>query len=134
MISIHNPVILCIGSVRKPPLQEARSKCWMCLLSSQVHYWRDSSQLRWHWVNRGVKYKAFPDHSAEPSGILTGLLPYSNYKMYIVVANNRFEGPPSNTIQFSTPEGGNQNHISEIMGYPLLPYLKSPSRRRAEIK
>ncbi|XP_076022370.1 neurofascin [Genypterus blacodes] len=71
----------------------------------KVHYWRDSSQLRWHWVNRGVKYKAFIDHSAEPSGILSGLFPYSNYKMYIVVANNRFEGPPSNTIQFSTPEG-----------------------------
>uniref|UniRef100_A0A674CMF7 Neurofascin n=1 Tax=Salmo trutta TaxID=8032 RepID=A0A674CMF7_SALTR len=39
------------------------------------------------------------------SGVLPGLIPYSNYKMYIVVANNRYEGPPSNTIEFSTPEG-----------------------------
>ncbi|KAF7667434.1 hypothetical protein LDENG_00060350 [Lucifuga dentata] len=71
----------------------------------KVYYWRDSSQLRWHWVNRAVKFKVFADDSPEPSGIITGLIPYSNYKMYIVVANNRFEGPPSNNIHFSTPEG-----------------------------
>lgn len=73
---------------------------------SQVYYWRDSSQLRWLWVNRGVKSKVFPDNDPEPSGIVTGIIPYSNYKMYIVVANSRYEGPPSNHIHFSTPEGG----------------------------
>lgn len=71
----------------------------------KVYYWRDSSQLRWHWVNRAMKSKSFPDDVPEPSGIVTNLIPYSNYKMYIVVANNRYEGPPSNNIHFSTPEG-----------------------------
>ncbi|XP_042264041.1 neurofascin isoform X2 [Thunnus albacares] len=71
----------------------------------KVYYWRDSSQLRWLRVNRGMKSKAFPDNDPEPSGVITGLIPYSNYKMYIVVANNRYEGPPSNNIVFSTPEG-----------------------------
>uniref|UniRef100_A0A8C9ZXD8 Neurofascin n=1 Tax=Sander lucioperca TaxID=283035 RepID=A0A8C9ZXD8_SANLU len=75
------------------------------LLISQAYYWRDSSQLRWLRVNRGMKSKSFPDNDPEPSGVLTGLIPYSNYKMYIVVANNRYEGPPSNNIHFSTPEG-----------------------------
>lgn len=80
------------------------------LLISQIYYWRDSSQLRWHRVNRGMKSKTFPNDDPEPSGVLTGLIPYSNYKMYIVVANNRYEGPPSNNIHFSTPEGGKKNH------------------------
>ncbi|KAM9786232.1 neurofascin [Neosynchiropus ocellatus] len=71
----------------------------------KVYYWRDSSQLRWLRVNRGMKSKAFSDDSAEPSGTVTELIPYSNYKMYIVVTNSRFEGPPSNSIHFSTPEG-----------------------------
>uniref|UniRef100_A0A8C2ZV88 Neural cell adhesion molecule L1 n=1 Tax=Cyclopterus lumpus TaxID=8103 RepID=A0A8C2ZV88_CYCLU len=71
----------------------------------KAYYWRDSSQLRWLRVNRGMKSKAFPDNDPEPSGVLTGLIPYSNYKLYIVVANNRYEGPPGNNIHFSTPEG-----------------------------
>uniref|UniRef100_UPI0037E8D4BE neurofascin n=1 Tax=Semicossyphus pulcher TaxID=241346 RepID=UPI0037E8D4BE len=71
----------------------------------KVYYWRDSSQLRWMRVNRGTKSKSFHENGPEPSGVLTGLIPYSNYKMYIVVANNRYEGPPSNYIHFSTPEG-----------------------------
>lgn len=71
----------------------------------KVYYWRDSSQLRWHRVNRGMKSESFPEDSPEPSGVLTDLVPYSNYKMYIVVANNRYEGPASNYIHFSTPEG-----------------------------
>lgn len=73
---------------------------------AQVYYWRDSSQLRWHRVDRGMKSRAFPINGPDPSGVLDGLIPYSNYKMYIVAANNRFEGPPSNNIHFSTPEGG----------------------------
>uniref|UniRef100_A0A668UP33 Neural cell adhesion molecule L1 n=1 Tax=Oreochromis aureus TaxID=47969 RepID=A0A668UP33_OREAU len=71
----------------------------------KVYYWRDSSQLRWQWVDRGMKSKAFPINGPDPSGVLDELIPYSNYKMYIVVANNRYEGPPSNNIHFSTPEG-----------------------------
>ncbi|KAF3697150.1 Neurofascin Precursor [Channa argus] len=83
----------------------ARSSIMGELKEYKVYYWRDSSQLRWMRVNRGTKFKAFPVNSLEPSGVLTELIPYSNYKMYIVVANNRYEGPPSNNIHFSTPEG-----------------------------
>lgn len=78
----------------------------MLLLVSQVYYWRERSQLRRLWVNRAMQSRAFPNNDPEPSGIVTGLFPYSNYRMYIVVANNRYEGPPSNYIHFSTPEGG----------------------------
>lgn len=78
----------------------------MLLVICQVYYWRDSSQLRWLRVNRALMSKAFPNNGPEPSGVVTGLFPYSNYRMYIVVANNQYEGPPSNNIQFSTPEGG----------------------------
>ena len=81
----------------------------MIVLISQVYYWRDSSQLKWLRVNRGMKSQAFTENVPEPSGVLTGLFPYSNYKMYIVVANNRYEGPPSNNIAFSTPEGGKRS-------------------------
>uniref|UniRef100_A0A3Q2WRR5 Neurofascin n=1 Tax=Haplochromis burtoni TaxID=8153 RepID=A0A3Q2WRR5_HAPBU len=79
-------------------------KCVLSLVS-QVYYWRDSSQLRWHWVDRGMKSKEFPINGPDPSGVLDELIPYSNYKMYIVVANSRYEGPQSNNIHFSTPEG-----------------------------
>lgn len=75
----------------------------------QVYYWRDSSQLRWLWVNRALMSKSFPNNDPEPSGFVTDLFPYSNYKMYIVVANNRYEGPASNHIHFSTPEGGRES-------------------------
>ncbi|XP_032438808.1 neurofascin isoform X3 [Xiphophorus hellerii] len=71
----------------------------------KVYYWRDSSQLRWHRVNRGMRSKVFPNSDPEPSGVVTDLIPYSNYKMYIVVTNSQYEGPPSNHIHFSTPEG-----------------------------
>ncbi|XP_014849996.1 PREDICTED: neurofascin-like, partial [Poecilia mexicana] len=71
----------------------------------KVYYWRDSSQLRWHRVNRAMRSKVFPNSNPEPSGVVTDLIPYSNYVMYIVVTNSRYEGPPSNHIHFSTPEG-----------------------------
>uniref|UniRef100_A0A8C1JMH8 Neurofascin-like n=1 Tax=Cyprinus carpio TaxID=7962 RepID=A0A8C1JMH8_CYPCA len=74
-------------------------------LVSQVYYWRESSRLPWHTVSRRIKTKSFKANGPRLSGTLTGLVPYSNYRMYIVVANNRFEGPPSNTIEFQTPEG-----------------------------
>ncbi|KAL7398325.1 hypothetical protein ABVT39_007876 [Epinephelus coioides] len=83
----------------------SRGSMMGALKEYKVYYWRDSSQLRWHRVNRGLKSQSFPDNVAEPSGVVTELIPYSNYKMYVVVSNNRYEGPPSNNIQFSTPEG-----------------------------
>uniref|UniRef100_A0A8C8J769 Neurofascin n=1 Tax=Oncorhynchus tshawytscha TaxID=74940 RepID=A0A8C8J769_ONCTS len=83
----------------------ARSSIMGELKEYKVYFWRDSSQLRWLSVSRAMKSKAFPASGPRLSGVLPGLIPYSNYKMYIVVANNRYEGHPSNTIEFSTPEG-----------------------------
>ncbi|RXN11274.1 neurofascin-like isoform X1 [Labeo rohita] len=71
----------------------------------KVYYWRESSRLPWHTVSRRIKTKSFKANGPRLSGTLTGLVPYSNYRIYIVVANNRYEGPPSNTIEFQTPEG-----------------------------
>ncbi|XP_064813257.1 neurofascin-like [Oncorhynchus masou masou] len=71
----------------------------------KLYFWRDSSQLKWLSVSRAMKSKAFPASGPRLSCVLPGLVPYSNYKMYIVVANNRYEGHPSITIEFSTPEG-----------------------------
>ncbi|XP_030622914.1 neurofascin [Chanos chanos] len=71
----------------------------------KVYYWRESSRLPWHRVSRRTKSKSFKASGPRLSGVLTGLIPYSNYRMYIVVANNRFEGPPSTTIEFQTLEG-----------------------------
>ncbi|KAK6303470.1 hypothetical protein J4Q44_G00259240 [Coregonus suidteri] len=83
----------------------ARSSIMGELKEYKVYFWRDSSQLRWLSVSRALKSKAFPASGPRLSGVLPGLIPYSNYKMYIVVANNRYEGDPSNTIVFPTPEG-----------------------------
>ncbi|XP_072552401.1 neurofascin isoform X2 [Salminus brasiliensis] len=70
-----------------------------------VYFWRESSRLPHHGVNRRIKSKSFKANGPRLSGSLTGLIPYSNYMMYIVVANNRFEGPPSHRIEFQTLEG-----------------------------
>lgn len=48
---------------------------------------------------------------AEPSGILSDLVPYSRYRMLMVVANNGYEGPPSNTVDFTTKEGGEDTKV-----------------------
>lgn len=73
----------------------------------KVYYWRESSQLPWLSVSRRRKSKGFGSSGPEPrqSGVLTSLTPYSNYRMYIVVTNSRYEGPASSTIEFQTPEG-----------------------------
>uniref|UniRef100_A0A8B9RNW7 Neurofascin n=1 Tax=Astyanax mexicanus TaxID=7994 RepID=A0A8B9RNW7_ASTMX len=71
----------------------------------QVYYWRESSRLPHHTVSIRIKSKSFKANGPRLSGPLTGLIPYSNYMMYIVVANNRYEGPPSNRIGFQTLEG-----------------------------
>ena len=72
----------------------------------QVYYWRETSQLPWLSVSRRTKSKGFAASGPRLSGDLTGLTPYSNYRIYIVVANRRYEGPASSTIEFQTPEGG----------------------------
>ncbi|KAL4622382.1 neurofascin isoform X10 [Arapaima gigas] len=71
----------------------------------RVHYWRESSLLKGLRVSKEVKTQGFNVSGPQPSGILADLIPYSNYKMYMNVANGRYEGPPSNTVEFQTKEG-----------------------------
>ncbi|XP_048878432.1 neurofascin homolog (chicken) a isoform X17 [Brienomyrus brachyistius] len=71
----------------------------------RVYYWRESSILKGLHVTKEKKTKGFKNSSPQPSGILKGLVPYSNYKMYMVVANGQYEGPHSNTVEFATKEG-----------------------------
>ncbi|KAM6977591.1 neurofascin [Aplochiton taeniatus] len=83
----------------------SRESIMGALKEYKVYFWRDRSQLRWLSVSRAMKSKDFPANGPRTSGTLSDLFPYSNYKIYIVVANNRYESSPSNTIEFATPEG-----------------------------
>lgn len=62
-------------------------------------------------VNKEKKVKGFYTTVAAPYGILSDLVPYSNYKMFMVVANSRFESPPSNTVKFTTKDDGESDTI-----------------------
>lgn len=74
--------------------------------SSQLYYWRDASLVPGLEVNREKRTKGFYSTVSEPSSLLSELLPFSRYKMFMVVANTHYEGPPSNTAEFTTKEGG----------------------------
>ncbi|XP_073324238.1 neurofascin homolog (chicken) a [Pagrus major] len=71
----------------------------------RLYYWRESSLVAGLVVSKEKKTKGFFSTVAEPSGILSDLVPYSKYKMFMVVANSRFESPPSNGVEFTTKEG-----------------------------
>ncbi|XP_064857811.1 neurofascin-like isoform X9 [Oncorhynchus nerka] len=71
----------------------------------RVYYWREGSMVKGLRVNKEKKTKGFYSTVAQPTGILTDLQPYSHYRIYMVVANNRYEGPPSNHVEFRTKEG-----------------------------
>ncbi|XP_077460098.1 neurofascin homolog (chicken) a isoform X12 [Stigmatopora argus] len=71
----------------------------------RLYYWRESSHVPGLVFRKENKTKGFYTTMAEPSAILSNLVPFSRYKMFMVVANNRYEGPPSNTVEFSTKEG-----------------------------
>ncbi|KAM7423391.1 hypothetical protein PAMA_011110 [Pampus argenteus] len=71
----------------------------------RLYYFRESSLVPGLVVSKEINNKGFYSTVAEPSGILSDLVPYSRYKMFMVVANNGHEGPPSNTVDFSTKEG-----------------------------
>uniref|UniRef100_A0A1A7X8V0 Neural cell adhesion molecule L1 n=1 Tax=Iconisemion striatum TaxID=60296 RepID=A0A1A7X8V0_9TELE len=71
----------------------------------KLYYWRESSQVPSLAVSKEKTTRGFYTTVAQPSGLLTDLVPYSNYKMFIVVANNHFESLPSNTVEFSTKQG-----------------------------
>ncbi|XP_058488737.1 neurofascin homolog (chicken) a isoform X16 [Solea solea] len=71
----------------------------------RLYYWRESSLVPGLSVRMENKTKGFYSTMPEPSATLTDLVPYSKYKMVMVAANNRFEGPPSNLVEFTTKEG-----------------------------
>ncbi|KAG7229511.1 hypothetical protein INR49_031935 [Caranx melampygus] len=71
----------------------------------KLYYWRESSLVPGLSVSKEKKTKGFYSTMAEPSAILSDLVPYSKYKMFMVVANSRFESAPSNTLEFTTKEG-----------------------------
>nr|XP_043878809.1 neurofascin homolog (chicken) a isoform X8 [Solea senegalensis] len=71
----------------------------------RLYYWRESSLVPGLSVRMENKTKGFYSTMPEPSATLTDLVPYSKYKMVMVAANNRFEGPPSNPVEFTTKEG-----------------------------
>ncbi|XP_062268220.1 neurofascin homolog (chicken) a isoform X2 [Platichthys flesus] len=71
----------------------------------KLYYWRESSIVPGLMVSKENKTKGIYSTTSEPSFILSDLVPYSKYKILMVVANSRFEGPPSNTVEFSTKEG-----------------------------
>lgn len=57
-------------------------------------------------MNKEKQTKCFFSDVAQNTGLLADLIPYSKYKMYMVVANKKYEGPDSNTVEFQTKEGG----------------------------
>ncbi|CAF95092.1 unnamed protein product, partial [Tetraodon nigroviridis] len=84
--------------------------CWsfpkiVCCSSPQLYYWRDSSLVPGLAVNKEKQTKGFYSTVSEPSTLLSELVPFSKYKMFMVVANTHYEGPPSNTVEFTTKEG-----------------------------
>ncbi|XP_060766007.1 neurofascin homolog (chicken) a isoform X13 [Neoarius graeffei] len=71
----------------------------------RLYYWREASLVKDLKVNKEKKIKSFFNDVSRNSGVLMELVPYSKYKMYMVVANNKFEGPHSITVEFQTKEG-----------------------------
>ncbi|TST85784.1 Neurofascin [Bagarius yarrelli] len=71
----------------------------------RLYYWREASLVKDLKVNKDKKTKGFFGDVSQSSGVLEDLVPYSKYKMYMVLANNKFEGPQSNTVEFQTKEG-----------------------------
>ncbi|XP_061687668.1 neurofascin homolog (chicken) a isoform X7 [Syngnathoides biaculeatus] len=87
----------------------------------RLYYWRKSSHVPGLVFRKENKTKGFYTTVAEPSTILSELVPFSQYKMFMVVANNRYEGPPSKTVEFSTKEGANGSRQGQPRVETFLP-------------
>ncbi|CAH2221186.1 neurofascin isoform X15 [Pelobates cultripes] len=73
------------------------------LLEYRAYYWRESSLLRGHWVSRKMQQQSFIGDRVR--GIVSQLIPYSNYKLHLVAVNGRGDGPKSDIKEFTMPEG-----------------------------
>uniref|UniRef100_A0AAV2MLH0 Uncharacterized protein n=1 Tax=Knipowitschia caucasica TaxID=637954 RepID=A0AAV2MLH0_KNICA len=71
----------------------------------RLYYWRDSSLVPGLEVPKVKQSKGFYSVSPEPSVVVTDLVPFSNYTMFMVVTNTQHQSQPSNTVSFSTKEG-----------------------------
>ncbi|XP_037388345.1 neurofascin homolog (chicken) a isoform X5 [Pygocentrus nattereri] len=71
----------------------------------RLYYWREASLLKGLRVTKEKKTKGFYSDVSQSTGILTDLIPYSKYSMYMVIANSKFEGPHSKIVEFETKEG-----------------------------
>ncbi|XP_042318291.1 neurofascin isoform X21 [Sceloporus undulatus] len=69
----------------------------------RAYYWRESSLLKNLWVSKKKQSMGFIGDRTR--GIVSRLFPYSNYKLEMVVVNGRGDGPRSETLEFTTPEG-----------------------------
>ncbi|KAF3856883.1 hypothetical protein F7725_017606 [Dissostichus mawsoni] len=61
----------------------------------RLYYWRESSLVPGLRVSKEKKTKGFYSVVAEPSGVLSDLVPFSKYKMFM-----------GNTVEITTKEGG----------------------------
>ncbi|XP_075052193.1 neurofascin isoform X4 [Mixophyes fleayi] len=73
------------------------------LLEYRAYYWRESSLLKGLWVSRKKQQQSFIGDRVR--GVVSFLIPYSNYKLYLVAVNGRGDGPKSDIKEFTTPEG-----------------------------
>ncbi|KAM4700491.1 LOW QUALITY PROTEIN: neurofascin [Discoglossus pictus] len=69
----------------------------------RAYYWRESSLLKGVWVSRKKQQQSFPGDRVR--GVVSQLIPYSNYKMYLVAVNGRGDSPKSEIKEFTTPMG-----------------------------
>uniref|UniRef100_A0A8D0BL83 Neurofascin n=1 Tax=Salvator merianae TaxID=96440 RepID=A0A8D0BL83_SALMN len=69
----------------------------------RAYFWRESSLLKNLWVSKKRQSMGFVGDRTR--GIVSRLFPYSNYKMEMVVVNGRGDGPRSEILEFTTPEG-----------------------------
>ncbi|XP_029429714.1 neurofascin isoform X10 [Rhinatrema bivittatum] len=69
----------------------------------RAYFWRESSLLKSLWVSRKRQHVGFLGDRNR--GLVTQLLPYSNYKLQMVVVNGRGDGPTSEMKEFALPEG-----------------------------
>uniref|UniRef100_A0A8C5P7X9 Neurofascin n=1 Tax=Leptobrachium leishanense TaxID=445787 RepID=A0A8C5P7X9_9ANUR len=69
----------------------------------RAYYWRESSLLKGQWVSRKMQHQSFIGDRVR--GIVSLLIPYSNYNLHMVAVNGRGDGPKSDVKEFTTPEG-----------------------------
>ncbi|XP_041439744.1 neurofascin isoform X12 [Xenopus laevis] len=69
----------------------------------RAYFWRESSLMKGVWVSRKKQQQSFMGDRVR--GIVSQLIPYSIYKLYMVAVNGRGDGPKSEVKEFITPEG-----------------------------